>query len=133
MHLYAGVHLIAKAAVCLVMLTAATPSGKYAATWAGASTPAAHRWVQAGIVSINGRPYLYAESSGAHYRIQFYDWLYRLPIVVTINRRGYWWRATAGPIHTPWVRLRHAVRLVALELINGGHATASIDGRMVSA
>ena len=133
MNAYAGVHLLAKAAVSLTMLSAVTPSGQYAAVWAGASTPAAHRWVQAGVVSIDNHAYLYAESKGDRYRIVFADWMYRLPIKVSVTQRDGRWRATAGPVHTPWLRLRRAVRLTALELVNGGHAVARIGGRLVHA
>lgn len=113
------------------MLTAATPSGTYAAAWAGASTGDAHHWVQAGIVSMDNEPLLYVESKGERYRIQFATWTYGAPVRVRVDRRGDWWRAAIGKLHTPWVRLGNAFRVSALELVNGGHASARINGRLI--
>lgn len=113
------------------MLTASTHSGA-AAVWAGSSMIGTHRWVQAGIASINNEPFLYAESNGSRYQIQIAPWRYGRPVRVTVNRQGSRWRATVGSLRTPWLRLRGAVRLAALELVDGGHATAKIGARFVS-
>ena len=131
MHTYAGVHLLAKPLISLVMLSASTPSSA-AAVWAGASTPNAHRWVQAGIASIGDQPFLYAESNSAHYRLMLSPWTYGRPACIRVIRRGSRWRASVGSLRTPWLRLRNGIRMDALELIDGAHARALIGGRLVS-
>lgn len=134
MRVYVGVHALAKLAVWLTLAWATTPAGShnFAAVWIGASTPTAHRWVQAGIFSTDGQTYLYVESMGRTHRVDMIQWSLRVPVLARLQHRGSRWRALVGPLRTPWLFLRQGKPLGALELTRGAHAGCRIGARHVS-
>lgn len=126
-----------KAVVALVSVIL-LPTHSHAAVWLGASSPNAHRWVQAGIEQQTGdaHPYAYIEIGRQGRQVSLWEW----PVSpsdhlrVRLFHRGSRWRVVIGGHSSRFVYVPHASTITTLETQGDlpVAVVAYIDGRLVS-
>lgn len=117
--------ILGKLTATLGMIAAAA----HTAVWLGASTPDAHRWVQAGLEG--SRPWAYIEVGTGSRQVSIREW----PVAanhlayVRLRHRGNRWQVVIDGRHSRWLCLRRGVAITTLE--TDGLAAAFVDGRII--